>query len=41
MPFDRSYLTGTVLMILFVFLGGCLGKGTQKPTEFYLLLTLP
>jgi len=40
MPFDRSYLTGTVLMILFIFLGGCLGKGTQKPTEYYLLQPL-
>ena len=40
MRLDRSYLTGTVLMILFIFLGGCLGKGTQKPTEFYLLQPL-
>jgi len=40
MRFDRSCLTGTVLMILFIFLGGCLGKGTQKPTEFYLLQPL-
>ena len=27
-------------MISFIFLGGCLGKGTQKPTEFYLLQPL-
>ena len=40
MPFDRSYLTGIVLIIFIVFFGGCLGKGTQKPTEFYLLQPL-
>jgi uncharacterized lipoprotein YmbA len=40
MRFNRSYLTGIVLMISFIFLGGCLGKGTQKPTEFYLLQPL-
>ena len=37
---NRSYgwtLAGTVLIVCFVFLGGCLGKGTQKPTDFYLL----
>jgi len=27
-------------MIIFIFLGGCLGKGTQKPTEYYLLQPL-
>jgi len=37
MPFDRSYLLETVLIVCIIFLGGCLGKGTQKPTEFYLL----
>ena len=37
MRFDRSYLTGIVLIISIFFFGGCLGKGTQKPTEFYLL----
>lgn len=40
MRFDRSYLTGIVLIISIVFFGGCLGKGTQKPTEFYLLQPL-
>jgi len=37
MRFDRYYLLQTVLIVYIVFLGGCLGKGTQKPTEFYLL----
>jgi len=37
MRFDRSCLTGIVLIISIFFFGGCLGKGTQKPTEFYLL----
>ena len=37
MRFDRSCLLATVLIIFSVFLGGCLGKGTQRPTEFYLL----
>jgi hypothetical protein len=40
MRLDRSYLIGTVLIISVVFFGGCLGKGTQKPTEFYLLQPL-
>ena len=40
MRFDRSYLTGVVLIILIFFFEGCLGKGTQKPTEFYLLQPL-
>ena len=30
-------LAGTFLIACLVLLGGCLGKGTQKPTEFYLL----
>ena len=33
----RFCLTGTVLIIAFIILGGCLGKGTQKATRFYLL----
>jgi uncharacterized lipoprotein YmbA len=40
MRLDRSYLTGIVLIISIFFFGGCLGKGTQKPTEFYLLQPL-
>jgi hypothetical protein len=40
MRFDRSYLLETVMIVSIVFLGGCLGKGTQKPTEFYLLQPL-
>ena len=40
MRLDRSYLIGTVLIISVVFFGGCLGKGTQKPTQFYLLQPL-
>ena len=30
-------LAGTFLIVCFVLLGGCLGKGTQKATRFYLL----
>jgi uncharacterized lipoprotein YmbA len=37
MLFNRSYLIGIVLIISFLILGGCLGKGTQKATRFYLL----
>ena len=37
MLFNRSYLIGIVLIISFLILGGCLGKGTQKDTRFYLL----
>lgn len=37
MVFNRSYLMGIVLIISFLILGGCLGKGTQKDTKFYLL----
>ena len=37
MLFNRSYLIGIVLVISFLILGGCLGKGTQKATRFYLL----
>ena len=33
-------LAGTFLIVCLVLLGGCLGKGTQKPTEFYLLQPL-
>ena len=40
MCFDRSYLTKIVLLFSFVFLGGCLGGGTQKPTDYYLLKPL-
>ena len=40
MRFDRSYLKKIVLLVSIVFLGGCLGTGTQKPTEFYLLQPL-
>ena len=40
MRFDRSYLKEIVLLISFIFLGGCLGTGTQKPTDYYLLQTL-
>ena len=40
MRFNRSYLVGTVLIVSIVFFAGCLGKGTQKPTEFYLLQPL-
>jgi len=37
----RFCLTGTVLIIAFIILGGCLGKGTQKATRFYLLEPIP
>ena len=37
MVFNRFYLIGIVLIISFLNLGGCLGKGTQKATRFYLL----
>ena len=37
MLFNRSYLIGLVLIASFLILGGCLGKGTQKDTRFYLL----
>ena len=37
----RFCLTGTVLIIAFIILGGCLGKGTQKATRFYLLQPIP
>ncbi len=33
-------LAGTVLIVCFVLLGGCLGKGTQKATKLYLLQPL-
>jgi uncharacterized protein len=33
-------LAGSFLIVCLVLLGGCLGKGTQKPTEFYLLQPL-
>ena len=41
MLFNRSYLIGIVLIISFLILGGCLGKGTQKATRFYLLQPIP
>ena len=34
---DGWTLAGIVLIACFVLLGGCLGKGTQKATRFYLL----
>jgi len=40
MRFNRSCLLGTALIVFIVSFGGCLGKGTQKPTEFYLLQPL-
>jgi len=40
MFFNRSYLIGIVLIISFLIVGGCLGKGTQKDTRFYLLDTI-
>ena len=40
MRFDHSYLKKIVLFVSFVILGGCLGTGTQKPTDYYLLQTL-
>ncbi len=41
MLFNRSYLIRIVLIISFLILGGCLGKGTQKATRFYLLQPIP
>ena len=41
MLFNRSYLIRIVLIISFLILGGCLGKGTQKDTRFYLLQPIP
>ena len=40
MRFDHSYLKKIVLFVSFVILGGCLGTGTQKPTDYYLLQPL-
>jgi uncharacterized lipoprotein YmbA len=40
MRFNRSCLLGTALIALIVSFGGCLGTGTQKPTDFYLLQPL-
>jgi uncharacterized lipoprotein YmbA len=40
MPFNRSCLLGTALIAFIVSFGGCLGTGTQKPTDFYLLQPL-
>ena len=40
MRFACSYLTKIVLLVSFIFLGGCLGGGTQKPTDFYMLQPL-
>ena len=40
MFFNRSYLIGIVLIICLLIVGGCLGKGTQKDTRFYLLETI-
>jgi len=37
---NRSYLLATVIIVSIFFLGGCLGKGTQRPTEFFLLQPL-
>ncbi len=37
---NRSYgwtLAGTLVIVCFILPGGCLGKGTQKDTRFYLL----
>ena len=34
---DPCYLKEIILLVSFVFLGGCLGTGTQKPTDYYLL----
>ena len=41
MLFNRSNLIGIVLIIFSLILGGCLGKGTQKDTRFYLLEPIP
>ena len=38
--FSGWTLAGTVLIVCFLLLVSCLGKGTQKPTEFYLLQPL-
>jgi uncharacterized lipoprotein YmbA len=38
--FSGWTLAGFVVIACFVLLVGCLGKGTQKPTEFYLLQPL-
>ena len=35
--FSRWAIAGTILIVCFLLLGGCLGKGTQKATRFYLL----
>jgi uncharacterized lipoprotein YmbA len=35
--FSRWAIAGTILIVCFLLLGGCLGKGTQKDTRFYLL----
>jgi uncharacterized lipoprotein YmbA len=40
MRLNRSCLLGTALIALIVSFGGCLGTGTQKPTDFYLLQPL-
>ena len=34
---DPCYLKEIILLLSFVFLGGCLGTGTQKPTDYFLL----
>jgi uncharacterized lipoprotein YmbA len=34
-------LAGIILIVCFLLLGGCLGKGTQKDTRFYLLQPIP
>jgi uncharacterized lipoprotein YmbA len=39
--FSRWALAGTILIVCFLLLGGCLGKGTQKATRFYLLQPIP
>ena len=38
--FSRWALAGTILIVCFLLLGGCLGKGTQKATRFYLLQSI-
>jgi uncharacterized lipoprotein YmbA len=40
MLFNRSSLLGTALIAFIVSFGGCLGTGTNKPTDFYLLQPL-
>lgn len=40
---NRSYgwtLAGTLVIVCFLLLGGCFGKGTQEDTRFYLLLPI-